>query len=102
MALLKQESAPVTLLDLAIESKGYLYVLKYLRDGSRVADYLLDIYNPDGSWLAQTAGLSASKMTVDVWRTMYTLNFEMLAKPDGGRTEPSVSVWLPSPPTTSV
>ena len=102
VALLTQESSPVTLLDLAIESKGYLYVLKYLRDGSRVADYLLDIYNPDGSWLAQTAGLSASKMTVDVWRTMYTLNFEMLPKPDGGRTEPSVSVWLPSPPTSSV
>jgi hypothetical protein len=96
VALLKQESAPVTLLDLGIESKGYLYVLKYLGDGSQVADYCIDIYNPDGSWLAQTAGLSASKMTVDVWRTMYTLNFEVLMKPDGGRTEPSVSIWLPS------
>jgi hypothetical protein len=96
VALLKQESAPVTLLDLAIESKGYLYVLKYIRDGSQVADYLLDIYNPDGSWLAQTAGISASKMTVDIWRTMYTLNFEALMKPDGARTEPSVSIWLPS------
>lgn len=96
VALLKQESAPVTLLDLAIESKGYLYVLKYLGDGSQVADYCLDIYNPDGSWLAQTAGLSAGKMAVDVWRTMYTLNFEVLTKPDGERTEPSVSIWLPS------
>jgi hypothetical protein len=96
VALLRAESAPVTLLDLGIESKGYLYVLKYVGDGSQVADYLLDIYNPDGSWLAQTAGLSAGKMAVDVWRTMYTLNFEVLTKPDGGRTEPSVSIWLPS------
>jgi hypothetical protein len=35
-------------------------------------------------------------MIVDAWRTMYTLNFEALQKPDGGRTEPSVSIWLPS------
>lgn len=96
VAPLKQETGQVTLLDLAVESKGYLYVLKYLGDGSRVADYLLDIYNPDGSWLAQTAGLSAGKMVVDAWRTMYTLNFETLTKPDGERTEPSVSIWLPS------
>lgn len=96
VAPLRPESAAVTLLDLAIESKGYLYVLKYVGDGSQVADYLLDIYNPDGSWLAQTAGLSASKMIVDAWRAMYTLNFETLQKPDGGRTEPSVSIWLPS------
>lgn len=98
VALLKDESRAATLLDLAIESKGYLYVLKYLGDGSEVTDYLLDVYNPDGSWLAQTAGLSAAKMCVDAWRTLYTVNFEVLRKPDGSRTEPSVSIWLPSPP----
>ena len=100
VALLKEESSTVTLLDLAVESKGYLYVLKYVGEGSQVSDYRLDIYNPDGSWLAQTAGLSANKMTVDVWRTLYTLNFEVLSKPDGERTEPSVSIWLPSTNTS--
>lgn len=101
VAPLKGEDAPVTLLDLDVESKGFIYVLKYLNDGSDVGDYRLDIYNPDGSFLAQTAGLSAAKMTVDLWRTLYTLNFEVIEKPEGGRTEPSVSIWLPSTPSGS-
>lgn len=99
VAPLKDEgSAPVTLLDLAVESKGYIYVLKYLNDGSSLDDYRLDLYNPDGSWLAQTASLSAAKMGVDLWRTLYTLNFDTMPKPDGTRTEPSLSIWLPSTP----
>lgn len=98
VAALREEAEPVTVLDLAVESKGYVYVLGYLGDGSSVEDYRLDLYNPDGSWLAQTAGISAAKMTVDLWRTLYTLNFEVIEKPDGERTEPSVSIWLPSTP----
>jgi hypothetical protein len=101
VAALKDEGrAPVTLLDLAVESRGYIYVLKYLNDGSQLADYRLDLYNPDGSWLSQTASLSAARMAVDLWRTLYTLDFATLAKPGGGGTEPSVSIWLPSAPTT--
>jgi hypothetical protein len=98
VAALKVEGLPVTLLDLAVESKGYIYVLKYLNDGADVNDYRLDIYNPDGSWLNQTAGISSACLTVDLWRTVYTLNFEIIEKPSGGRTEPSVSIWLPSTP----
>ncbi|MCU1266503.1 MAG: hypothetical protein JWM21_2821 [Acidobacteria bacterium] len=99
VAALKDEGTlPVTLLDIAIESKGYIYVLKYLNEGANVSDYRLDIYNPDGSWLNQTAGISSACLTVDLWRTVYTLNFEMIEKPSGGRTEPSVSIWLPSTP----
>ncbi len=100
VATLKNEGLSVTLLDIAVESKGYIYVLKYLNDGGSVSDYRLDIYNPDGTWLSQTAGLAAARMTVDIWRTMYTLNFALLEKPQGGRSEPSLSIWLPSPPTT--
>ncbi len=99
IAALRQENVPVKLLDLAVESKGYIYVLKFLNDGSSVADYLLDIYNPDGTWLTQTGGISAGRINVDLWRTLYTLNFGIIAKPSGGRTEPSVSIWLPSTPT---
>jgi len=101
IAPLKAESVPVTLLDVAVESKGFIYVLKYLGDGSSVNDYRLDLYSPDGSWLSQTAGISSAKMDVDLWRTLYTLNFETMTKPGGGRTEPSVSIWLPSTPSVA-
>src|SRR5579872_882800 len=99
IAVLKDEGLPVHLLALAVESKGYIYVLKYLNDGSHVNDYRLDIYNVDGTWLNQTAGMAAGSLTVDLWRTVYTLNFEVIEKPGGGRTEPSVSIWLPSTPS---
>jgi len=92
------EPAGQTLLDLAIETKGFMYVLKYVGDGSSVDDYRLDLYSPDGSWLSQSAGIAAGRLCVDVWRTAYTLDFGVLVKPDGGRTEPSVSIWLPSTP----
>jgi len=99
VAALKDEgNLIVTLLDIAVESKGFIYVLKYLNDGASVSDYRLDIYNSDGSWLNQTAGISSACLTVDLWRTVYTLNFEIIEKPSGGRTEPSVSIWLPSTP----
>lgn len=99
VAALKDEGTlPVTLLDIAVESKGFIYVLKYLNDGADLSDYLLDIYNPDGSWLNQTAGISSACLTVDLWRTVYTLNFEAIENPGRGRTAPSVSIWLPSTP----
>lgn len=99
VAKLVQETAPVTLLDVAIETKGFIYVLKFLDDGSQVSDYRLDLYQPDGSWLSQTTGIAAGRMAVDVWRTLYTQSFEILKKPASGYTEPSVSRWLPSTPT---
>ncbi len=98
VAALQTETAPVTVLDVAVESKGFIYVLKFLNDGHQASDYRLDLYRPDGSWLSQTPGVSAARITVDLWRTMYTLNFEQMVKPAGGRTEPSVSIWLPSTP----
>jgi hypothetical protein len=97
-ALIRTETAAVTCLSIATESKGFIYVLKYTGDGSRPEQYLLDLYAPDGSFLAQTAGLPAGGITVDLWRTLYTLDFSQIAKPGGGRTEPSVSFWTPTTP----
>jgi hypothetical protein len=96
---LKDESDTVTYLDLGIESKGYIYVLKIIGDPSASSDYALDIYQPDGTFLAQTKGITAGKMAVSLWRDVYTLNFEMLTGPNG--PEPSVSWWAPSVPTES-
>jgi hypothetical protein len=87
----------VTYLDLATESKGYIYVLSYTGDGSDTADYHLDIYQPTGEYLSTTEGLNAAKMTVSMWRDLYALNYEKLLGPNN-RTEPSISQWIPSTP----
>ncbi|HEY6873133.1 MAG TPA: hypothetical protein VI298_10450 [Geobacteraceae bacterium] len=99
-------SATVQYLDLAVEMKGYIYLLSYTGDGSNVGDYRLDIYKPTGEWLTRTpdaskdpkaTGINGGKLVVDMWRSMFTLNFEHFQGP-GGRTEPSVSMWLPTMP----
>jgi hypothetical protein len=97
-APVRTEAAPVTCLSIATEAKGFIYVLKFTGDGSQPAQYLLDLYSPDGTFLAQTAGLPAGGIAVDPWRTLYTLDFAQIAKPAGGRTEPSVSYWTPTTP----
>jgi LBP / BPI / CETP family, C-terminal domain len=85
----------VTYLSMSTELKGYIYVLSYVGAGRSVTDYRLDIYQPNGPWLARTAGVNAAKVVVDMWRNLYTLNYESFQGP-GGRTEPSVSTWMPS------
>ena len=89
----------VVVVDISVESKGYLYVLKYLEPTSGqvlAGDYRLDIYNPDGSFLTQVPGLAAARLQVDLWRNVFTLNYEILQ--GSGRTEPSVAGWIPSTP----
>lgn len=97
---LKPEQEKVTHLDIASEVGGYIYVLKYLGEGGRVQDYRLDIYTPNGLLVSQTVAVNAGKMCVSLWRELFTLNFNIVAGP-GGRTEPSVSEWIPSTPQGS-
>ena len=92
----------VTYLDVAVEFTGYLYVLS--TDASNA--HRLDIYHPTQASTAPictTHGVNAAKLAVDFWRSAYMLNYEVLQLPDGGGippfTEPSVSLWLPTPPT---
>jgi hypothetical protein len=88
-------------LDLAVEFTGYLYVLSFDQGTN---DYRLDIYHPlqDGSHpISTTHDVNAARLTVDFWRNVYTLNYEVLRLPNGGSpdiTEPSVSLWVPTPP----
>jgi LBP / BPI / CETP family, C-terminal domain len=91
----QRPGADVTYLSMGTELKGYIYVLSYTGDGSSPADYRLDVYQPNGPWLARTTGVNAAKIVVDMWRNLYTLNYESFPGPDG-RTEPSVSTWIPS------
>ena len=92
----------VTYLDLKTETKSFIYVLSYANQGTSLQDYHLDIYNPDGTFLCRTPdpgknGVNAARFVVDQWRNVYTLNYGYLLGP-GGRTEPKVSIWVPSTP----
>ena len=85
-------------LDLAVEYTGYLYVLSFNQNSFA---YRLDIYHPeqtDNSPIATTMNINAARLTVDFWRNVYTLNYEVLRLPNGNAaalTEPSVSLWTP-------
>jgi hypothetical protein len=101
MPLRDEGGSNVFVLDLSVESKGYVYVLKYLQPSSGAvmpADYRLDIYAPNGSFLTQVTGLAAARLQVDLWRNVFTLNYEIVQ--GSGRTEPSVAQWIPSTPGT--
>lgn len=104
MALEDGPSAAVTYLDVAVETKGFIYVLSHVNDGAKTSDYRLDIYQPDGTPLTPDKGshngqVNAARMTVNQWRTLFTLNYEQMAGRDG-RPEPTISQWIPSTPRT--
>ncbi|MGA2738971.1 MAG: hypothetical protein ABSG65_16155 [Bryobacteraceae bacterium] len=98
------------------EKMTYIYVLYYTGDGSQAARYHMAIYQyglakPESNPLVVTDSISVARIAVDMWRTAYTLNFDMVTdgrgKPAGpknqttgpdGRTVPSVSMWLPPIP----
>ena len=87
-------------LDLAVEFSGYLYVVSTNINNT----HRLDIYHPDQTGtrpICTTVNLNAARLTVDFWRNVYSLNYEVLRLPNNnipGFTEPSVSLWTPTPP----
>ncbi len=95
---LVSETESVVYTDIAMESTGYIYILSYT-----TASYIyrLDIYDKGGKFISRTTGVNAAKLTVDLWRNVFTLNYEVLKMPNGTQptiTEPSVSQWIPSVP----
>ena len=103
---LQSSGEKVTYLDIGVEMQGFLYVLFYTGEGKAVGDYKLDLYDPTGKWLSRTpdkgkdpaaTGVNGGRLVVDMWRRMYTLNFEKFLGP-GDRTEPSISTWNPTTP----
>jgi hypothetical protein len=89
--------AGTSFLDLAVEAKGYLYVLTRRGEGRLADDYRVDIYTPAGELLVGTPRVAADKLTVALNRSMFTLNYETIVGRDG-RPEPSVSQWMPPAP----
>ena len=108
-----------TYLDIAAvgdHTMTYIYVLYYSGDGSNASDYHMAIYQygataPARNPLVITDNLAAARLSVDMWHTLYALNYAMVTdghgNPSGpksattgpgGRTVPSVSEWLPPIP----
>lgn len=99
----------------------YIYLLSYLNQGDNPEDYQISIYQlgtnaPANNFVVANTNMPAGKINVDMWHTLYTLNFEMVkngtgtsAEPAGptsgghegpaGRTVPSVSEWIIVNPT---
>ena len=114
------EEKSITYLDLAVvgtEKQTYLYVLYFRNTGQKPEDYHMTIYQygSEGASLKNplvtTDKVAAARLTVDMWHTMYTLNYDMVrdsagkvAGPagtgtgPGGRTVPSISEWVPPTP----
>lgn len=86
--------AGATYLDMAVAANGCIYLLSYLGAGAAVADYQLDIYRSDGSFISRTDGVNGARLVVDSQCVVYTLNFEAISGP-GKRAQPSISKWLP-------
>ncbi|MWC29913.1 hypothetical protein [Paenibacillus sp. MMS18-CY102] len=84
-------------LAMSVEIQGHIYVLSQYGNGYDANQYYLDIYTPAGSHLLTQQGLVASSLAVDLWRNLYTLNFQQISSP-AGHTEPSVSEWIPNTP----
>jgi hypothetical protein len=84
-------------LSMSSDVAGYLYVLSQAGNGYQPTDFHLDVYTPTGAHLFAQQGLVAGGLAVDLWRNVYTLNFQQIAGP-GGRTEPSLSEYLPHTP----
>jgi hypothetical protein len=87
-------------LDVAAEFSGFIYVLS-----SSSSVYRLDIYHAEQTGtepISTTTGFYAAKVTVDYWRNVYSLNYEVLmingALPPKNVTEPSISQWVPTTP----
>ena len=94
---LKEVDEEVDYLDIKVESTGLIYILFRTASNS----YYLDIYNKEGRFITRTSGMNAGKIAIDLWRNVYTLNYEVLKLPNGDYpeiTEPSVSEWIPSLP----
>lgn len=109
----------VTYLDLQAvgnQESTFVLVLYFENDGSKVSDYHVDFYHY-GTKIRTTNkvltvnSVPAARLAMDMWHTMYTLNYEMTTDECGdpagpkdantgpaGRTVPSVSEWVPSVP----
>jgi hypothetical protein len=95
-----------TRLALGVDGAGWFYVLSYTGSGSSSSNYLVDIYQPNGTWVVTAHGVNAATFDVDYWRNLFTMDYAAVTSTAGGtytdpalaRIQPSSSIWIPSNP----
>ena len=87
----------VVYLSMSVDVSNYVFVLSQSGNGYDAADFHLDVYAPTGTLLFTQQKLNAARLAVDLWRNVYTLNYQQISRPDG-RPEPSISEYTPSTP----
>ncbi|OCA56090.1 hypothetical protein [Photorhabdus namnaonensis] len=99
----------ITYLDVAVESKGYIYILSYRNEGRDPTDYILDIYEPDGKFLVTVPDstlvpdptkrqhIVAAHLAIDPFRTLVAMNYGKFLG-ENQRTQPQISQWTPTTP----
>jgi hypothetical protein len=93
-------SIDVVYLSMSVDVANYVFILSQNGNGYDAADFYLDVYAPTGTLLFSQRGLNAAGLAVDLWRNVYTLNYQQISGP-GGRPEPSISEYTPSTPKTT-
>lgn len=73
---------------------GYIFVTSYEGNAPTPADFRLDIYRRNGTFVKRTRGLVAARFALSKWRDIYTLNFTPSTNP---LPEPTISEWLTYP-----
>ena len=92
---LESEDGQARYLDMATGPDDEVYVLSYHGSDPKPADYRLDLYLADGTFLSRTTSMVAARLVVDSWRRIYTLDYQSFEGP-GGRLEPVISQWIPT------
>ncbi len=116
-AILPVPTTDVVYLDLAVvgnKTMTYLFLLYYQGDGKAPSDYNVAVYKygeksktSDMTPLVTTNTVPAARIRVDMWHTLYALNYQMVKDAHGqsagpkdanagpaGRTGTSVSEWI--------
>lgn len=90
-------------LDMQVDSSDLIYVLSYNPNSGGAYEYRLNVYSASQSTLTPlctTTGLYADKIAVDLFRNVYSLNYEVIQSDVNplfapALTEPSISLWGP-------
>lgn len=97
-------------LDVAVESKGYIYVLGYYNAsaGPKPENYFVKVYEPMGGLLFETPKegalkdqhIVADKLFVEGFRTLYAMSYDSIRKYQSDKVieMAQITKWTPSPP----
>src|SRR5262249_32592889 len=72
---LRQDAGRI-FLDLDIDPTGHIWVLSYVHNTNAAASFVIDVYDPHGSFVVTFGGVNALALTVDAFTSVYTENAE--------------------------